>query len=82
MSLATTAVGSTSTPVEEEFAPGVYVTDGYRLFRVVSPGASLFPSAELEDCHTLRVERYYSDELYAMRLQRVQPADRLAAVAA
>lgn len=57
---------------EEEFTPGVYVTDGQRLFRVVSPGQSLFPSAELEDCMTLEVERYFSDELYAMRLHRVR----------
>lgn len=56
---------------EEQFVPGVYVTDGKRLFRVISPGRSLFPSAELEDCRTLRVERFFSDELYAMRLHRV-----------
>jgi hypothetical protein len=55
----------------ETFSAGVYVTDGYHLFRVVSPGQSLFPSAELEDCHTLEVDRYYADELYAMRLHRV-----------
>jgi hypothetical protein len=30
-----------------------------------------FPSAELEDCHTLEVDRYYADELFAMRLYRV-----------
>lgn len=59
-------------PAIEEFAPGVYVTDGYRLFRVISPGQSLFPSAELEDCLTLEVDRYFSDELYAMRLHRVR----------
>jgi len=56
----------------EEFAPGVYVTDGQRLFRVIRPGESLFPSAELEDCMTLEIDRYFSDELYAMRLHRVQ----------
>ena len=67
----TTAARARPAPVEDEFAPGVYVTDGQRLFRVVSPGGSLFPSAELEDCRTLEVERYFSDELYAMRLQRV-----------
>ncbi|HWD63821.1 MAG TPA: hypothetical protein VG405_01480 [Solirubrobacteraceae bacterium] len=58
----------------DELAPGVYVTDGTRLFRVVSPGRSLFPSAELEDCHTLEVDRYFSDELYAMHLHRVRSA--------
>jgi hypothetical protein len=56
---------------EAQFVPGVYVTDGTRLFRVVSPGRSLFPSADLEDCRTLRVERFLSEELYAMRLHRV-----------
>lgn len=58
----------------ESFAPGVYVTDGVRLFRVISPGQSLFPSAELEDCMTLEVDRYFSDELFSMRLHRVEPA--------
>jgi hypothetical protein len=58
----------------EQFAPGVYVTDGIRLFRVISPGQSLFPSAELEDCITLEVHRYFSDELFAMRLHRVDSA--------
>jgi hypothetical protein len=56
---------------DEPFVPGVYVTDGTRLFRVISPGRSLFPSADLEDCRTLRVDRFFSDELYAMRLHRV-----------
>lgn len=70
----TTAITVAAPEAESAFTPGVYVTDGCRLFRVVSPGASLFPSADLEDCHTLRVERYYSDELYAMHLKRVPPA--------
>lgn len=56
---------------EEPFVPGVYVTDGTRLFRVISPGRSLFPCAELEDCLTLQVQRFFSDELCAMRLHRV-----------
>lgn len=55
----------------DAFRPGVYVTDGIRLFRVIRPDQSLFPSAELEDCLTLQVDRYFSDELYAMRLHRV-----------
>jgi hypothetical protein len=58
----------------QSHAPGVYVTDGTRLLRVVSPGGSLFPCAELEDCQTLEVERYFSDELYAMRLKRIDPS--------
>lgn len=62
---------------DEPFVPGVYVTDGARLFRVISPGRSLFPCADLEDCLTLRVERFFSDDLYAMRLHRVSaPAPR------
>lgn len=69
----TTAETTPVQPLTQEFAPGVYVTDGYRLFRVISPGQSLFPSAELEDCLTLEVDRYFSDELYAMRLHRVRP---------
>ena len=66
--------GRVSAPEQaaDEVSAGVYVTDGTRLFRVISPGQSLFPSAELEDCLTLEVDRYFSDELYAMRLHRVQ----------
>ncbi len=73
MSVTTHPSAASGEPVEE-FSPGVYVTDGRRLFRVISPGQSLFPSAELEDCLTLEVDRYFSDELYAMRLHRVKPA--------
>jgi hypothetical protein len=53
---------------------GVYLTDGQRLFRLISPQLGLYPSAELEDCITLSVDRYYCDELYAMRLHRVRAA--------
>jgi hypothetical protein len=51
-----------------------YVTDGRRLFRVVSlfdPDAS--PAAELEDCMTLEIERYSPDDLFGMALRPVQP---------
>ncbi|HWD85513.1 MAG TPA: hypothetical protein VG321_07160 [Solirubrobacteraceae bacterium] len=70
--------GRVSSPEQtgDEFSPGVYVTDGTRLFRVISPGQSLFPSAELEDCETLEVDRYFSDELYAMHLHRVPSPTR------
>ncbi|HET9720040.1 MAG TPA: hypothetical protein VFP55_08195 [Solirubrobacteraceae bacterium] len=71
MSVATARISPPERPAEQ-FAPGVYVTDGMRLFRVISPGQSLFPSAELEDCLTLEIDRYFSDELYAMRLHRVR----------
>jgi hypothetical protein len=67
----TTGRVSAPYPTVDECSPGVYVTDGVRLFRVIAPGQSLFPSAELEDCLTLEVDRYFSDELYAMRLHRV-----------
>jgi hypothetical protein len=70
----TTGRASAPEQVADEVTPGVYVTDGTRLFRVISPGRSLFPSAELEDCQTLEVDRYFSDELYAMRLHRVRSA--------
>lgn len=73
MSVTTARTAPIEAPAEE-FSAGVYVTDGTRLFRVISPGQSLFPSAELEDCLTLEIERYFSDELYAMRLHRVRTA--------
>jgi len=53
---------------------GGYVTDGRKLFRVVSQfafaGERLF--ASLEDCLTLDVRDYSPGELYAMRLQAVR----------
>jgi hypothetical protein len=73
MSTAVTARIAPAADLTPERDCGVYVTDGHRLFRVVSPGRSLFPCAELEDCLTLEVDRYFSDELYEMRLQRVVP---------
>jgi hypothetical protein len=52
-----------------------YLTDGRRLFRVVSPfiPGSEMPFASLEDCLTLKVRPYSPDELYAMGLRRVRP---------
>jgi hypothetical protein len=53
---------------------GPYLTDGRRLFRVVSaldPNAEQ-PVAALEDCLTLQVRPYTPDELFAMRLRRVR----------
>jgi hypothetical protein len=52
---------------------GSYLTDGERLFRVVSrlsppDGRGL---AELEDCLTLEIWPYSADELWAMRLRAV-----------
>jgi hypothetical protein len=55
------------------FIPRDYLTDGRRLFRVVSrfePRAA-HVSAVLEDCLTLVVEEFTPDELDAMTLRRV-----------
>lgn len=53
---------------------GSYVTDGHRLFRVVSQfafvGDHVF--AWLEDCFTLEVQRYAPSELHEMGLRPVQ----------
>ena len=58
------------------FIPGSYLTDGRRLFRVVS---QFTPSAErvfasLEDCFTLEVSDYAPGELYSMGLRTVRTA--------
>ena len=56
-----------------DLRPGSYLTDGWRLFRVISQfsprSARVF--AALEDCRTLEVRPYSPDELYAMRLRPV-----------
>jgi len=64
----------------EEFASGIYLTDGCRLFRVVSRLAwkGKYALASLEDCLTLDVTPYSADELFAMRLQLVVTAGELA----
>ncbi len=57
----------------DEFVPGHYLTDGRRLFRVVSQfTTTLSPYAELEDCMTLSVDRYTPSDLYAMGLRSVR----------
>lgn len=51
-----------------------YLTDGRRLFRVVSefsPGTKA-PTALLEDCSTLAVKPYSPTELYEMGLRPVR----------
>jgi hypothetical protein len=55
-------------------AGGTYVTDGRRLFRVVSPLAAPpdLEVAELEDCMTLETDSYSPGELWAMRLVLVK----------
>ena len=50
-----------------------YITDSARLFRVVRPFLYEHPdSALLEDCRTLEVHCYTSDELADMRLRPVE----------
>ena len=52
---------------------GAYLTDGRRLFRVVWPLCSVErpDMAILEDCNTLCLTAFTSDELSAMRLTPV-----------
>jgi hypothetical protein len=56
---------------------GGYLTDGRRLFRVVSRFAAdaehVF--ASLEDCVTLEVQAYAPGDLYEMRLRPVRIAE-------
>ena len=55
-------------------APGIYLTDGHKLLRVVAPFDHNSPSeALLEDCMTLAVERYSAQDLSALPLSNVQP---------
>lgn len=58
----------------EVLAPGHYLTDGVRLFRVVSRFTSHDEnaSASLEDCYTLEIESYSPDELYSIGLRQVR----------
>jgi hypothetical protein len=54
-------------------APGSYLTDGERLFRVTSlfvNGGSTLVS--IEDCRTLETHAYAGSELETMRLRRVR----------
>jgi hypothetical protein len=54
-----------------EWQSGDYLTDGARLFRVISKFAvGAEPAlASLEDCLTLEIREYAPDELYAMRVR-------------
>jgi len=53
------------------------VTDGHRLFRVISQFATVGEHvfASLEDCRTLEVQAYAPGELAAMRLRAVKLAE-------
>ena len=55
----------------DRFAAGSYLTDGRRLFRVVTQFGSDAPHAELEDCLTLDVDVYDPGQLRAMGLRPV-----------
>jgi hypothetical protein len=71
MNTLTVAAGQDVLDKLPDIEPGVYVTDGTRLYRVLSPKRSLFPMAVLEDCETLGIEPYDADALYTMHLRRV-----------
>ncbi len=66
----------TSPPVhreDDEYLPGVYLTDGRRLYRIVSrltwsDGCHI---ASLEECQSLEVITFTADELHTMRLRLV-----------
>ena len=53
---------------------GTYLTDGRRLFRVVSQFAAVGEDsfASLEDCRTLDVQAYAPGELRAMKLRPIR----------
>lgn len=58
----------------ESLRSGAYLTDGRRLFRVVSQFAPAGEDAfaSLEDCRTLRVQAYAPGELQAMKLKPIR----------
>ena len=58
----------------ESLRCGSYLTDGRRLFRVVSQFAAAGEDAfaSLEDCRTLRVQAYAPGELQAMKLKPIR----------
>ncbi|HZE03803.1 MAG TPA: hypothetical protein VE127_01180 [Solirubrobacteraceae bacterium] len=59
--------------------PGSYLTDGWRLLRVISQvrGPRWYRMVLLEDCLTLEVNGYAMGELRNMRLARVPINRRL-----
>jgi hypothetical protein len=58
----------------ESLRCGAYLTDGRRLFRVVSQFAAAGEDAfaSLEDCRTLHVQAYAPGELQAMKLKPIR----------
>ena len=61
---------------ERSWTAGTYVTDGQRLFRVMSPLSRPWRRsiAVLEDCRTLATGAYTAEELWHMALRRVKSA--------
>lgn len=72
--------GRATVDPSESLAVGSYLTDGRRLFRVVSQFAAggQRPFTSLEDCLTLEVQAYAPGELGAMRLRPVARRERRA----
>ena len=68
---------ASNTPRTLATTAGAYVTDGRRLFRVVSPLAAPpdWETAELEDCATLETSSYTPAQLWAMGLVLVRRVD-------
>ena len=63
--------------LDHVIVPDAYVTDGIHLYRIVS-GLDWVQGrayAVLEDCRTLRVRSYSSDDLWAMNLRPVPFAE-------
>jgi len=77
MSLASPLPPGPRAAPSEQLGWGGYLTDGRRLFRVVSQfttaGEDMF--ASLEDCLTLEIEAYAPGELWAMTLRPIQTPD-------
>ncbi len=62
---------------QDAYLPGVYLTDGRNLYRIVSrltwsDGCHI---ASLEDCQSLEVITFTADELHTMRLRLVHRDD-------
>jgi hypothetical protein len=74
MILAETARGTLMT---DDVRPDAYLTDGFRLFRVIRglPG-SLEGKAVLEDCRSLEQSDYAAEEIWGMGLSVVRSPER------
>ncbi len=64
-------------PLSRSLCPGSYITDGVRLYRVVTnliDPRTARQTAELEDCLTLDTLLYPTDSLARLPLELVRPA--------